>query len=190
MRGILFIISAPSGAGKTTLCNKAIDFFPGLRHSVSYTTRLPRQREIDGVEYHFITDAVFDEMVERGEFLEYASVHGKRYGTSRKDLEQILDDGFDVVLDIDVQGARQVKERLKDAVFVFILPPSLVECEKRLRGRNDSAPEDIELRLKRAEEEMQESRNYDYVFTNDNLDETFERLKAIMIAEREERRGA
>lgn len=184
MGGIPFIVSAPSGAGKTTLCKMAVDFFPELRHSVSYTTRQPRPGEVDGVDYKFVDDTGFDAMVERGEFLEHAGVYGKRYGTSRLDLEKLLSAGVDVLLEIDVQGAQGARARLKGAVSVFILPPSLKACEDRLKGRGKDTPEEIQKRLRIAEAEVRQASHYDYIIINDRLTAAFETLKAVVIAER------
>ncbi len=183
-KGVPFIVSAPSGAGKTTLCKMAVAFFPGLRHSISYTTRPPRDGEVDGEDYRFIDDAGFDRMVESGEFLEYAGVHGKRYGTSRKDLAGLLDEGTDVILDIDVQGAEKVRGRLSGGVYIFILPPSVEACEERLRSRGKDSPEEIKRRLKIALDEIKKAQEYQYIIINDNLTAAFEKLKSIMIAEK------
>lgn len=184
MNGIAFIVSAPSGTGKTTLCKKAVDFFDGLRHSISYTTRKARPGEVNGVDYNFVDDAVFDRMIERGEFLEYAGVYGKRYGTSRTDLERLLAGGVDVVLEIDVQGAEKAMGVLKGAVSVFIMPPSLKACEERLTARGKDTPEEIHKRLKIAEQEIRQAPGYDYVIINEDLEEAFGALKAIIAAER------
>lgn len=184
MGGIPFIVSAPSGAGKTTLCKMAVDFFQELRHSVSYTTRRPRPGEVDGVDYRFVDDAGFDAMIGRGEFLEHAGVYGKRYGTSRLDLERLLSEGADVLLEIDIQGAEDAKARLKGAVSVFILPPSLKACEDRLTGRGKDTCEEIQKRLRIAEAEIKKASDYDYIIINDRLVAAFERLKSIVLAER------
>lgn len=184
MKGVPFIVSAPSGAGKTTLCKMAVAFFPGLRHSISYTTRPPRAGEVDGEDYRFIDDAEFDRMVESGEFLEYAGVHGKRYGTSRKDLSGLLDKGTDVILDIDVQGAEKVRGRLSGGVYIFILPPSVQACEERLRSRGKDSPEEIRKRLRIALDEIKKAPEYQYIIINDNLTAAFEKLKSILIAEK------
>lgn len=184
MKGVPFIVSAPSGAGKTTLCKMAVAFFPGLRHSISYTTRPPRAGEVDGEDYRFVDDAGFDRMVESGEFLEYAGVHGKRYGTSRKDLSGLLDGGTDVILDIDVQGAEKVRGRLSGGVYIFILPPSVQACEERLRSRGKDSPEEIKKRLRIALDEIKKAPEYQYIIINDNLTAAFEKLKSILIAEK------
>lgn len=182
MRGIPFIVSAPSGAGKTTLCNMAVDFFTDLRHSISYTTRAPRDGETDGVEYRFVDDAAFDDMIRAGEFLEYADVHGKKYGTSGKDLELILAKG-NAILDIDVQGAEKVRSRLKGGVYIFIVPPSIEECERRLHTRAKDSREEINRRLQAALDEIKRASEYEYIIINDDLNASFEKLKSIIIAE-------
>ncbi|MBI4948861.1 MAG: guanylate kinase [Deltaproteobacteria bacterium] len=184
MGGIPFIVSAPSGAGKTTLCKKAVDFFPDLRHSISYTTRLPRAGEVNGVDYWFIEDRVFDEMIARGEFLEYAGVYGKRYGTSKKDLDHLLCEGLSVILEIDIQGADQIREKIPGAVGVFILPPSIEACRVRLRQRGKDSTEEIEKRLSIALEEVKRAPLYDYIIINDDLEAAFERFKSIVAAEK------
>lgn len=184
MKGIPYIISAPSGAGKTTLCRMASGHFPEIRNSISYTTRKPRPGEVNGRDYWFIDDAEFDRMVEKGEFLEHAGVYGKRYGTSKKDLEALLEDGFSVILEIDVQGAASVRKRLTDGVYIFILPPSLKACEQRLIERGKDSHEEIKKRLKIAEEEIRKAPEYDYIIVNDDLVRAFEELKAVMTAEK------
>jgi len=184
MKGIAYIISAPSGAGKTTLCRMAAAHFPEVRNSVSYTTRKPRPGEVDGRDYWFVEDEAFDRMVDSGEFLEYAGVYGRRYGTSKKDLEALLDQGWSVILEIDVQGAARVRQALKGGVYIFILPPSLKACEKRLIARGKDSPEDIRKRLKIAEEEIKKAPSYDYLIVNDELDMAFEVLKSVMTAQK------
>ena len=184
MKGIAYIISAPSGAGKTTLCRMAANHFPEIRNSVSYTTRQPRPGEVDGKDYWFIDDEAFDRMIEGGEFLEYAGVYGRRYGTSKKDLEALLEDGWSVILEIDVQGAARVRQTLKGGVYIFILPPSLKVCEQRLVERGKDSPEEINKRLKIAEEEIRKASRYDYLIVNDDLKRAFEELKSVMIAQK------
>lgn len=184
MKGIAYIISAPSGAGKTTLCKMAAEHFPEIRNSVSYTTRPPRPGEVPGRDYWFVSDETFDAMVANDEFLEHAGVYGRRYGTSRKDLEALLDEGRSVILEIDVQGAARVRETLRDGVYIFILPPSLEACERRLKQRGKDSPEDIRKRLKIAEEEIRKAPEYDYIIVNDDLRRAFDELKAVMMATR------
>jgi guanylate kinase len=183
-RGIPFIVSAPSGAGKTTLVKMVVDFFPDLGFSISYTTRKPREGEREGVDYRFIDDRVFDEMIRNGEFVEWAVVHGRRYGTSLKDLNSQLSQGMDVLLDIDVQGAEQVRKHLEGGVYIFIVPPSLEECEKRLEVRAKDTPEEIEKRVLASIEEIKRAESYNYIIINDDLELAFERLKSIITAEK------
>lgn len=186
-KGLLLVVSAPSGAGKTTLCRMAVDYFGDIRHSISYTTRTSRYGEKDGVDYHFIDKKRFQEMIENNEFLEWAEVHGNMYGTSIRDLKTLLAKGYDVALDIDVQGARQAKERMKKGKFIFVLPPSLAVCKERLRKRANNNREEIEKRLENAKMEIKEVRFYDYIIINDELDSAFEIFKSIIIAQRSRR---
>ena len=187
MKGTAYIVSAPSGAGKTTLCSMAVEFFDGLAFSVSFTTRKPREGEIDGIDYHFIDDARFDEMVAEGEFIEYAEVHGNKYGTTKKEIEAALARGEDVLLDIDVQGAEQVRGMLEGGVYVFIIPPSAEECERRLTMRGKDHPDDIKKRVRASVEEIRRAGSYDYILINDDLDDAFERLRDIISAEKSRR---
>jgi guanylate kinase len=193
MAGILFIISAPSGSGKSTLVNELRRLVPELEFSVSYTTRAPRGSEKDGLEYHFVSRRQFEEMIHRGEFLEYAEVFGNYYGTARRYLQEAAARGQDMLLDIDVQGAAQVKSRVKEAVSIFVLPPSRNVLEKRLRNRSLSegvaADEVIERRLLGAQKEIENSRDYDYILVNDVLDQSVDKLKAIVSSERARRSG-
>jgi guanylate kinase len=183
--GRLFIISAPSGAGKTTLLQMVMPRMERLVFSVSHTTRSPRPGEKDGADYFFISRTVFEEMRDRGAFLEWAEVHGKFYGTGRQEVFAWLEAGVDVILDIDVQGAAIIRDSgLADAAFIFISPPGLAELERRLRGRAQDAEETILLRLKNAEMEMQAIGNYDYLIVNERLEEAARVLEAIILAER------
>lgn len=184
MAGIPFIVSAPSGAGKTTLCKRAVDYFTDMRFSVSYSTRKPRPGEVNGVDYWFVDDAVFDKMIADGDFLEYAGVYGKRYGTSKKDLEELLEKGWNVILEIDIQGAGKVRQRLSGGVYIFILPPSIKACEERLVSRGKDTPEEIKKRLTIAVEEIKKAPEYDYIILNDDLEDAFEKMKSVMTAER------
>ncbi len=188
MSGILFIISAPSGSGKTTLTNELLQLVPGLEFSISYTTRPPRGSEQSGREYFFVTREQFDDMLRRGAFLEHAEVFGHCYGTARRFLDEAREAGKDLVLDIDVQGAAQVKQRMPEAVSVFILPPSRDVLERRLRNRSQTehmdSEEVIRRRLDGARKEIENYRNYDYIFVNDRLEDSIEQLKAIVSAER------
>jgi len=184
MKGIAYIISAPSGAGKTTLCRMAAAHFPEIRNSVSYTTRKPRPGEVNGRDYWFIDDEAFDRMVAAGEFLEHAGVYGRRYGTSKKDLEALLEEGFSVILEIDVQGAANVRKRMEGGVFIFILPPSLKAAEERLSGRGKDTPEEMKRRLGIAVDEIRRAPEYDYIVVNDDLEKAFETFSSIIRAEK------
>ena len=183
-RGILFVVSAPSGAGKTSLCKEVISGVANLHHSVSYTTRAPRPGEVDGRDYHFVDVVKFREMAEKNQFAEWAEVHGNLYGTSRDKLIEVMDQGIDVILDIDAQGAMQVKKRYKDAVFIYILPPSYEVLKQRLQERQSDSPEEIRRRLRKAREEIWNYREYYYLVVNDVFGEALENLRAVVRAER------
>lgn len=187
-RGSLFVLSAPSGAGKTTLCNKLCAVLPGIRHSVSYTTRRPRQGEMNDVHYSFVDKDTFMAMAAEGVFIEWAEVHGNYYGTSRKRIEELTRDGIDVILDIDVQGALQIKKGLAagpgGCIFVFVLPPSMEVLRKRLRERMSDTDEVIKIRLRNALKEIREYKNYDYVIVNDVIDDALKELMSIIVADR------
>jgi guanylate kinase len=182
--GLIFIISAPSGAGKTTLLRKVMEELPGLRFSVSCTTRPPRGSERDGEDYHFISPSLFQKMVERNEFLEWAEVLGNRYGTARENINILKSEGIDLILDIDTQGAKQVVAQNEPAILIYILPPSLESLRERLTKRGLDSPERIQFRLANAKRDMEEARRYHYVILNDRIEETVEKLKAIIMAER------
>lgn len=183
-RGSLFIVSAPSGAGKTTLCKKLDSVLSNLRHSVSYTTRPPRPREVNNRDYTFIDEDAFRLMIERGEFAEWARVHGQLYGTSKKRLEELLNAGIDVILDIDTQGAMQIKEKYKEGIYIFILPPSMKALRERLEKRMANSKDEIELRLRKAVDEIKDYYKYDYVIVNDIFKEALKELEAIIISDR------
>lgn len=183
-RGLLFIVSAPSGAGKTTLVEHLVQILPNLRMSRSYTSRPARAGERDGVDYNFVSRDEFQRMVEAGAFLEWADVFGNCYGTSADDTERLVADGQDVVLVIDVQGARQVKAHGVDHTSIFVLPPSFEVLERRLRGRSKDSEEQMQRRLATARAEASSYRNYDYVVVNDQLEPTVVRLQEIIAAER------
>jgi len=185
---LLVVVSAPSGAGKTSLCEWVVTQLPGLAHSVSFTTRPPRPDEKDGRDYHFVDEATFRAMVDRGEFAEWAVVHGHLYGTSRALLTRYFAAGLDVILDIDTQGAAILRQGHPDGVFVFIVPPSWALLEERLRRRESDAEADIQRRLQRALEEVKHYAEYQYVIVNDVFARAAEELKAIILAER--RRGS
>ena len=181
----LLIVSAPSGCGKTTLLKKLFKKVQGLAISVSHTTREPRSNETDGVDYHFVDSKQFSKMKNDGQFIESATVHGNSYGTSSSSIQQLLDDGMDVVLDIDVQGMKEVKSYPQfDIVSVFILPPSMDELESRLRNRQTDSDAEIKQRLVNAATEISNSHFYDYTILNENIDLANEKLTAIVIAER------
>jgi guanylate kinase len=183
-RGILFIISAPSGTGKTTLCKRLAAAIPGLWHSVSCTTRKPRVGEETGREYHFVEETTFQAMVARNEFLEYAHVYGNWYGTPRQTLMNKMEQGIDVLLEIDVQGALQIKKKFEDAVYIFILPPSMDALRARLQGRASDSPEEIQRRLQKVKEEVWSFREYYYIVRNDDLAQSLHELQSIFVAER------
>ncbi len=183
-RGLLFIVSAPSGTGKTTLVERLVHLVPNLRMSRSYTSRPSRAGESDGVDYNFISRARFAAMVEASEFLEWADVFGHCYGTAQTDTEALLTAGQDVVLVIDVQGARQVRTRGIETVGIFVLPPSAAVLEQRLRGRSKDSEEQIVSRLEIACREVSEFAQYEYVVINDEVEAAVERLQSIVLAER------
>lgn len=182
-KGILYVISAPSGAGKSTLCRELLDIFPELRHSVSFTTRKPRPGEVDGKDYFFVNREDFLRMVAADGFAEWAEVHGNLYGTSIATLRDCREAGVDILLDIDCQGAAQLKEKQVEGVNIFILPPSYRELRRRLEGRNSDSPATIEMRITNAAEEIRAARWYDYIVVNDIFSKAVEELKAIIVAE-------
>jgi len=181
---LVYIISAPSGSGKSTLTNEILKLVPNLVFSISYTTRSPRGSEQNGKQYHFITREEFDRMVQDGEFLEYANVHGKCYGTARQFLREAGKSGNDLLLDIDVQGAAQIKKNLTDAISIFVLPPDRKTLEWRLCNRSENSKQEIQRRLNDAKREIEEYDKYDYVLINDQLEKSIERLQAIVLSER------
>lgn len=178
-RGHLYVIAAPSGAGKTSLLRAVMERRPGIGFSVSCTTRKPRPGEVDGRDYHFIGRSDFERLVEAGEFVEHANVFGNLYGTRLSVVESALAEGRDLILEIDWQGARQVRERLPEAVQVFILPPSRAELERRLRGRGSDSDEVIARRLAESALEMSHWRDFDYVIVNRDFEEAAAELEAI-----------
>ena len=182
--GIIFIVSAPSGAGKTTLTRRVLRVYPEMHLSVSFTTRAPRDGEISGRDYHFVSEKRFRRMLDAGGFAEWAEVHGNLYGTPRRVLETQLRRGTDVLLDIDVQGASQIKRHFLSAVAIFVLPPSLDELRRRLAGRGTDARKTIEQRWRRARHEIQEIQGYDYFIVNRDVKDAVKRLAAIIAAER------
>lgn len=183
-RGLLFVVSAPSGAGKTTLCKEVVKYIPNLQHSISYTTRVARLTEMNGTDYHFISVEEFKKMITGDEFVEWAVVHGNYYGTSRLDLGKLLDEGIDVILDIDAQGANQIKKKFSNGTFIYVLPPSFEDLRQRLTIRKGDSPDEIRRRLNMAREEVKEYRIYDYLIINDDFVIALERLKSIIISSR------
>lgn len=184
-RGLLFIVSAPSGAGKTTLCERLVEQVPNLRMSRSYTSRAARAGECDGVDYNFVSRERFEEMAAAGEFLEWADVFGNLYGTRALDTERLLAAGDDVVLVIDVQGARKVRCLGLELSTVFVMPPSLAVLEQRLRGRSKDSEAAIQRRLAVARDEVAAFLEYDFIVLNDELTAAVDRLRAIVISERQ-----
>lgn len=183
-RGILVVLSGPSGAGKNTLLSTVLPRIPDLRYSVSVTTRPPREGEIEGVDYFFVDDARFEELVQSNALLEWAEFCGHRYGTPRSFVEECLSRGESVITDLDIQGAKQIRRTYPDGVFVFLLPPSLNELRRRLTGRGTEGSEAISKRLETATEEMRAIVDYDYWVMNDSLDTAASELQAIICAER------
>ena len=182
--GILFIVSAPSGAGKTSLCRELVDSIQDLRQSISFATREPRQGEVDGVDYHFVTPDIFREMVDRKQFAEWAEVHDHCYGTALQTLTDAAANGTDLLLDIDCQGAAQIKKNFDRGVFIFILPPDYEKLEERLRHRGTDAEEVIRRRLANARKEIPQARWYDYLVVNDDFQDAKDCLVSIITAER------
>jgi guanylate kinase len=183
-RGTLFVVSAPSGAGKTTLCRELRLRVPGLAYSISVTTRAPRPGEIDGIDFAFVNEARFREMIAAGEFAEHAVVHGHLYGTRASTLERALAAGTDVLLDIDTQGAERLKTHAPEAVLIFIVAPSMKDLEQRLRERRSDNETDITRRLWRAREEIALWRRYDYLIVNRDVKEALDQLESVVKAER------
>jgi guanylate kinase len=187
----IFIISAPSGSGKSTLVNEVRQIVPGLDFSISYTTRKPRGSEQNGREYFFVSRAEFEIMIQQDEFLEHAEVYGGNnyYGTAGRFLRQAEQKGSDLLLDIDVQGAEQIKQKLPQAVSIFIMPPNRSELEKRLRNRSSDSEKVIQRRLATASREIENYDKYDYILVNDRLEDSVMALRAILLAERLQRSG-
>jgi guanylate kinase len=183
-RGLLFIVSAPSGAGKTTLVERLVEHTPSLKMSRSYTSRAAREGETDGVDYNFVTRPRFEAMAAAGEFLEWAEVFGNLYGTGASDTEIVLASGHDVVLVIDVQGARKMRARGIETTTVFVMPPSMAVLEQRLRGRSKDSETEIQRRLQVARDEVAAFAEYDFVVVNDELTSAVDRLRSIVVAER------
>jgi guanylate kinase len=186
-RGQLYIVCSPSGAGKTTLCHRLMERFPDLRFSVSHTTRRRRPQEVDGHDYHFVDDAAFDRMAAAGEFVEWAHVHGHRYGTSHAEIRDAVEQGRSILLDVDFQGAAQIRARVPGAVAIFILPPTLTALRERLQRRGTETPESLELRFRNALREIEAYPQFDYLVVNDELVLAVETLCGIVLAERARR---
>jgi len=183
-QGLLIVISAPSGAGKTTICKGLLGEFPDLRFSVSCTTRPPRKGEKDGEDYHFISVEDFKDRIEKGEFVEWEEIYDHFYGTSKKDMEDLIQRGYDVILDIDTKGAGNVKSIYPEGVFVFIMPPSVEILKERLKKRGSETDDIIKVRFDRAMEEIRENEWYDYVIFNDMLGNSVGVMRSVYIAEK------
>lgn len=182
--GQLYVIAAPSGAGKSSLVKALMELDSQVHPSISHTTRPPRGQEKHGREYYFVSSAEFDEMIGKNAFIEWANVHGQRYGTSKKTIEERISKGTDVILEIDFQGAIQIRKLFANAVLIFILPPSWEELRSRLERRGEDSPEVIELRLKNAELEVAQAKEFDFVIINESFDRALFDLKAIVHAQR------
>jgi len=182
-QGLLLTVSAPSGAGKTTICREFLRLFPDVRFSVSCTTRPPRPGEVDGKDYVFLTKEAFRERIDRGEFVEWVENYGELYGTSKKTMDAFLEQGTDLLLDIEPRGARAIREHYPRGVFVFVLPPSLAELKARLSRRGES-PVAMERRLRTSQDEIGEALWYDYVIFNETLKEAVDQFRSIYVAER------
>ncbi len=183
-RGILFVVSSPSGGGKGTLIQRMLNQVTNLSYSVSFTTRTPRNGEVDGREYFFVATEEFEQMVAAGEFLEWAYVHGRMYGTSRNQVIREISEGRDIVLEVDVQGAASIRSLVPDSVSVFILPPSFEVLRQRLLDRGTDSPEELDLRLRNAPTELKDYAAFQYLIINDDADRAAEQLSAIVHAER------
>lgn len=183
-KGLLIVVSAPSGAGKTSLCHELTRISPKFRHSVSYTTRPPRNGEVNGEDYWFVSTETFEAMVAAGEFAEWARVHQNLYGTAHRTLEAMRSEGIDVILDIDTQGAMQLRKTFSDAIFIFILPPSMEVLETRLRNRRSDREDEIRIRMARAREEITAFTSYDYIVVNEEFSTALRELQSIVTAEK------
>jgi guanylate kinase len=184
---MLIVVSSPSGGGKGTLIDRVLQTVPGVSYSVSFTTRPPRAGEQNGREYFFVSEPIFREMIERGEFLEWANVYGHLYGTSHKQVEEDRDVGRDIILEIDVQGAESIRGLVPDAVTIFILPPSFELLRNRLVARASDSPADLERRLRGAPGEVEQYRHFQYVILNDDINRASAQLAAVIYAERARR---
>jgi len=188
-RGILFVISAPSGTGKTTVIKEIRELFPELSYSISFTTRPPRRNEVHGKDYFFVSREQFEEMIKASKFLEWEEIHGNLYGTSKELIQKELGSGKDVILDIDVKGAKNVAKQFEDVVLIFLMPPSIEILEQRLRNRQTEGEEVIRKRLETAKEELKERDKFHYQVTNDVLADAVKEISEIIRKERANRRG-
>ncbi|MFY9269350.1 MAG: guanylate kinase [Candidatus Manganitrophaceae bacterium] len=183
-KGIIFVVSAPSGAGKTSLCREVVKQVPNLQYSISYSTRSPRPGEVHGKDYFFVDEATFRNMVDKGDFIEWAEVHGHLYGTSRECLMDWINRGIDVVLDIDSQGAMTLKKKYTDGVYIYVLPPSFEILRQRLMDRKSDSQEEIARRLQKAREEIWNYRQYYYLVVNSEFQKALKEIEAVILAER------
>ncbi len=182
--GILFVVSSPSGGGKGTLIQRVLNSLPNLSYSVSYTTRRPRPGEVNGQEYFFVSSEEFEEMIAGDEFLEWAQVHGRLYGSSRSQVATEINEGRDIILEVDVQGAASVRKLIPESASIFILPPSFEILRQRLIARGTDSAEELELRLRNAPEELKDYATFDYVIINDDVEIAAAKLAAVVAAER------
>ncbi len=182
-KGLLFVVSGPSGVGKNAILNEVLKRRADLFYSISATTRPPRRNEVNGVDYFFLSEEEFRHSIEKGEFLEWARVYGKYYGTPRKTVEEHLNKGEHVIMDVDIQGAAQIRQNIPEAILIFIFPPSREELKRRLIGRKSENEETIKKRLANLEEELASVFRYDYVVVNDHLENACRRVEAIIAAE-------
>jgi len=185
--GLLYVVSGPSGAGKTTLCKELIKLIPDLSFSISYTTRPPRRNEKSGKDYFFVTPEIFEKMIDKGEFAEWAEIYGNLYGTTRSSIEKALNKGHDLIFDIDSQGAQQLKRTYPLGISIFLLPPSVSELEKRLCNRKTDSQETIRKRMNKARQEISLVEIYEYIVINSVLEETLHVLQSIIVAEKHRR---
>jgi guanylate kinase len=181
---IMITVSSPSGTGKTTLCRRLLDDHPSLRYSVSTTTRAPRGAEVDGVDYHFVSDETFRAMIDAGAFVEWAPVHGHLYGTTHAAIEACRREGADLLFDVDYRGSWKIKQAYPETVTVLLLPPSMAELERRIRGRALDSDDQVALRLRNAREEIARFAQFDYIIVNDDVDAAYDRLESVYVAER------
>ena len=184
MSGQLFVISAPSGAGKSTILMAVRQRVPGLGYSISHTTRKPRGNERNGIDYHFVDDETFTKMIDEGDFVEWAKVYDHFYGTSSSGLKDLTDSGLDVLMDVDIQGGRNIKNRFPNSVLIFLLPPSLEELERRLRKRGTDNKPVIEARMEMAADDIKNCVWYDYIIVNDKLGKAIDEAQSIIVSER------